>query len=72
MNCFRAFDFGDVFGSALYFAKGENGLQKNKCCLILTFYLVTCLGAGFILATYLGVHFILVMCMDFKKNKCYL
>ncbi len=43
-----AFDFCDVFWSVIYFCD-VNGIQKHECCLILTFNLVTCLGASFIL-----------------------
>jgi hypothetical protein len=55
-----------MFGSAFYFGD-VHGLQKNECCLILIFNLVTCLGGYFILVTCWGATCILVMCMDYKK-----
>jgi hypothetical protein len=62
------FDFGDVFWNMFYFGD-VSGLQKKECCLILTFILVTCLGARLILVTCLGVHFMFVMCVDYQKCK---
>ncbi len=59
-----AFDFGDVFWNMFYFGD-VSGLQKSKCCLTLTFILVTCLGAHFILVTCLGLSFIFVMCQAY-------
>jgi hypothetical protein len=60
------FDFGDMFGRVFYVCD-VNGLQRtNKCCLILTLNLVTCLGERFFLVMFLVVRFTLVMCMDYK------
>jgi hypothetical protein len=45
-----AFDFGYVFWNMFYFGD-VFGLHKSEYCLIFTFILVTCLGAGFILVS---------------------